>query len=179
MSSRYRFHQAVVDALGILDQSALGKAWADYLRQSRIQVVFSDTLGGPGGTTWLGKRIFFPTSMKTYLEPDRLVHELVHTTQAPYVFGSLEHERGAYIVQYRYLAEVQDDRRVRDLYLDVVSNLLRGDDDAYDWVKKQGPYYHSFPIDNPKLWQVKAWTPQVKYALSVSRARLKGDVGKG
>lgn len=175
----YRYPQAVVDALDVLDNTALGHAWADYLRQSGIQIVFQDALGGPGGTTWLGQRIYFPRSMTAYLEPDRLVHELVHTTQGPYLFGALEHERGAYIVQYRYLAETRDDPAGRDFYMDVVRSLHKGDEAAYDWVRQQGPYYHSFPIENPMPWQVKQWWPQVKYAFSVSRSRVKGDVQKG
>ena len=49
MPHRYRFPQAVEEALAALDQSELGRVWADYLRASRIQVVFNNTLGGPGG----------------------------------------------------------------------------------------------------------------------------------
>jgi hypothetical protein len=163
----------------VLDQSEFGHAWAEYLRHSRIQIAFHDALGGPGGTTWLGWRVVFPNSMRTYLEPDRLVHELVHTTQGPYIFGSLEHERAAYIVQYRYLAETADARHARDFYHDIAANLQRGGDEAYAWVKEQGPYYHAFPIENPKLWQVRQWAPQVAYALNVAVPRLRGNVRQG
>jgi hypothetical protein len=175
----YRFPQAVVDALDVLDNTALGHAWANYLRRSRIQIMFYDSLGGPGGTAWFGRRIFFPRSMLTYLEPDRLVHELVHTTQGPYLFGALEHERAAYIVQYRYLAETMDQPSARDFYLDIVSGLHKGGQEAYDWVRQQGPYYHHFPIDNPMPWQVDKWWPQVKYAVAISRHRVRGDVQQG
>ena len=179
MPHRYRFPQAVEEALVVLDQSELGRVWANYLRESRIGVVFNSTLGGPGGTTWLGWRIYFPASMRTYLEPDRLVHELVHTTQAPYLFGSLEHERAAYIVQYQYLASVTGSPPSLDFYMDVVRNLQTGGDAAYDWIRERGPYYHSFPVENPRLRDVRAWAPQVRYAVSVSWQRARGNVSKG
>lgn len=176
---RYPYHQAVADALATLDQSPIGHAWAEYMRRKSVKVVFNDTLAGPGGTAWLGWRIFFPTSMRAYLEPDRLVHELVHTTQGPYLFGSLENERGAYSVQYRYLAEVAPTDHARDYYMEVVRLLQRGGQAAYDWIGQQGPYYKSFAIRHPKLWQVDRWLPQVKYALTVAGARSRGQVDQG
>ena len=176
---RRRFHQAVVDALAVMDQSPTGHAWAEYLRTSRVRVVFHDALGGPGGTVWFGWRIVFPTSMRRYLEPDRLVHELVHTTQGPYLFGSLEHERGAYSVQYRYLAETATEDYARQFYLDIVDLLQAGGHPAYRWISQQGPYYRHFPIHHPGLRQVSQWTPQLRYMLRVSRARLKGDLHQG
>lgn len=175
----YPYPQAVMDALAVMDQSPTGHAWAEYLRGSRVRVVFNDALGGPGGTVWFGWRIFFPTSMRTYLEPDRLAHELVHTTQGPYIFGSLEHERAAYGVQYRYLAETAPDDHARQFYLDIVHRLQAGGHPAYQWIIQQGPYYRHFPIHNPSLRQVSQWTPQIRYMLRVSRSRLKGGVQKG
>lgn len=175
----YRFPQAVVDALAVLDQTALGHAWAEYLRASQIQVVFNDALGGPGGTVWLGGWVFFPTSMRYTLEPDRLVHELVHTTQGPYLFGTLENERGAYLVQYRYLAEATDRPDHRDWYMSIVNKLMRPTDEAYDFIRQQGPYYRSFPAEHPGLWQVRQWWPEVRYALSVAGSRTRGDVKAG
>lgn len=174
-----RYPQAVVDALAVLDQTAFGHAWAEYLRRSKVRVVFHDALGGPGGTVWFGWRIFFPTSMQKYLEPDRLLHELVHTTQGPYIWGTLENERGAYRLQYRYLAEATDIPDHRAYYMGIANKLSRPTDEAYEWIREQGPYYRTFPPDHPKIWQVKLWWPEIKYVFTVSGSRARGDVKQG
>ena len=175
---RFPYPPAVMDALAVMDQTPIGHAWAEYMRARRIQVVFNDSLGGPGGTAWLGWRIFFPTSMRSSLEPDRLVHELVHTTQGPYLWGSLENERGAYIVQYRYLAETARDDGGRAFYLGIVTRLQASDESAYDWIRERGPYYAHFATHHPKIWQANLWLPQVRYALAVAGARGRRDVGQ-
>ena len=164
------------DALDALDGTPTGHAWAEYLRTRRVQVVFSDALGGPGGTAWFGWRVYFPTSMRAYLEPDRLVHELVHTTQGPYLWGSLENERGAYIVQHRYLAEAAVEPTSRDFHMDIVTMLQRGGPQAYGWIQNLGPYYQHFAANHPKPWQVRAWLPQARYALSVAVSGGNRDV---
>lgn len=176
MSRRARYPQAVMDALAILDNSPTGRAWAEYLRASRVEVVFNDALGGPGGTAWFGWRICFPTSMRQRLEPDRLVHELVHTTQGPYLWGSLENERGAYIVQHRYLAEAAVEPVSRDVHMDIVAMLQRGGPEAYGWIQNLGPYYQHFAVNHPKPWQVRAWLPQARYALAVATLGGNRDV---
>ena len=157
-----------MNALLALDETPTGHAWAEYLRASRLAIIFSNALGGPGGTAWFGWRICFPTSMLQYLEPDRLVHELAHTTQGPYLWGSLENERGAYIAQHRYLAEAALEPTSRDFHMGIVTMLQRGGPAAYRWIQDLGPYYQHFAVNHPKPWQVRAWLPQARYALAVA-----------
>lgn len=172
--ARVRFPEAVQTALNKLEQNPLGRQIAEWQRQVRVPILFNNLLGGPGGTAWFGRFIAFPESMKQYLEPDRLAHELVHCQQGFYIFGSLEHEREAYLVQYRILLENETDPGRRQYFQEVLAKLARGGQEAYDWIRTQGPYYQTFPIDNPRLWQVSRWWPQVRYALSVILPRLQG-----
>lgn len=163
----------VQTALHSLEQTPVGRQIAEWERQRQVPILFSNLLGGPGGAAWFGHFVAFPAYMQHSLEPDRLAHELVHCQQGWYIFGCLAHEREAYLVQYRILLENETDPGRRQYFQGVLDKLSRGGDAAYEWIKTQGPYYKTFPVENPRLWEVRKWWPQVAYALSVIIPRLQ------
>ncbi len=167
-----RYAPAVETALQSLEETDLGGQLARWARETNQRIRFSNLLGGPGGAAWF-LSIYFPRSMMAYLEPDRLAHELVHRRQGANLFGCLEYEREAYLIQYRCRLEMNVYQAAREETERVISLLEAGGEAAYEWIKTQGDYYKTFPIHPPRIWEVTKWWPQVRYGLAQLLPRKK------
>lgn len=160
-----RYAPAIEEALQALEATELGDQLARWARDTNQRIRFNNLLGGAGGAAWF-LSIYFPRSMMKYLEPDRLAHELVHRQQGAHLFGCLEHEREAYLIQYRCRLELDMYQAVREETERVIGLLEAGGEVAYEWIKTQGDYYKTFPPYPPKIWEMSKWWPQVRYGLS-------------
>jgi hypothetical protein len=141
----------------------------------RTRVVVSRTWAGAGGSALLRRVNLPPSALEWSTErlASLLAHELVHVRQGITLFGSLDTEREAFIVQCKVELELMSrgrpaphneiKRREADL-----RTLERSPESAKKWILAKGPYYDKFPDTRPHWWQVRLWWPQVRYALTTA-----------
>jgi hypothetical protein len=163
----------VDDALELLRD--LKSAAELYELGRRTRVVVSGLWAGPGGSA-LWRRVNLPLGSLDW-PAERLAallaHELVHVRQGITLFGSVDTEREAFIVQCRVELELLNRRRpvprneVRRREADL-RTLERNPESAKAWILARGPYYGQFPDARPRWWQVRKWWPQVRYALKTA-----------
>lgn len=141
----------------------------------RTGVVVSRFWAGAGGSALLRRVNLPPGALDWPL--DRLAailaHELVHVRQGITIFGSIDTEREAYIVQCRVEMELllrqspvpRNEIRRREADL---KTLERSPEAAKKWILARGPYYGQFPDTQPHWWQVRKWWPQARFALKTA-----------
>ncbi len=139
------------------------------------KVVVSRLWAGAGGSA-LWRRVNLPPWALEW-SPERLApllaHELVHVRQGITLFGSMDSEREAYIMQCRVEMDLllrqrpvpRNEIRRREADL---RTLERSPESARKWIVARGPYYGQFPDTRPHWWQVGKWWPQVRYALKTA-----------
>ncbi|MDP3047371.1 MAG: hypothetical protein Q8O07_07830 [Chloroflexota bacterium] len=112
-----------------------------------------------------------------------MAHELVHVRQGITLFGSIDSEREAYVVQCQVELELLMRQRpvprneVRRREADL-RTLERSPESAKAWILARGPYYGQFPDTRPRWWQLRRWWPQVRFALKTTWGN-RGGGGAG
>jgi hypothetical protein len=147
----------------------------------RTRVVVSRLWSGAGGSA-LWRRVNLPPGALSW-PVERLAvllaHELVHVRQGIVLFGSIDSEREAYIVQSRVELELLSRRKpyplneVRRREADL-KTLERSAEAAKLWIVARGAYYRQFPDTQPRWWQVRQWWPQVGFAVKSAWANRGG-----
>ena len=171
------------EALNVLGGVQAASGLHELGRHTRV--VVSRLWAGAGGSA-LWRRVNLPPSALEW-PPERLApllaHELVHVRQGITLFGSIDSEREAYIVQCQVELELLMRQRpvprneVRRREADL-RTLERSLESAKAWILARGPYYGQFPDTRPRWWQVRRWWPQVRYALGMAW-RNRGGGGAG
>jgi hypothetical protein len=169
----------IQEALNILRGAKSAEGLYELGQNTRL--VVSRLWAGAGGSALL-RRVNLPPPALEW-PPERLAsllaHELVHVRQGVTIFGSIDSEREAYIVQCRVELELLMRRRpvprneVRRREADL-RTLERSPESAKKWILARGPYYGQFPDTRPHWWQVRKWWPQVRYALRTEWGKRGG-----
>jgi hypothetical protein len=160
----------VDEALRVLDGIQAANGLGELSRHTHV--VVSRLWAGAGGSALWRRVNLRPEAVEW--PPERLAsllaHELVHVRQGVLLFGSIDSEREAFIVQCRVDLELLGRQRpvplneVRRREADLRA-LERSPESAKKWILARGPYYSQFPDTQPHWWQVRRWWPQVGYAL--------------
>ena len=173
----------IEQALEVLRDVPSAEGLCELGQQTRV-VVSRLWAGRRGSALW--RRVNLPAWAVEW-PPERLApllaHELVHVRQGITLFGSMDSEREAYIMQCRVEMDLLLRQRpvprneVRRREADL-RNLEKSPEAAKAWIVARGPYYSQFPDTRPRWWQVRRWWPQVRYALTTAWSnRRTGGAG--